>query len=370
MNRRQFLKTSAATAALTAATGLPLTAASPAVRSENRSKTTKIASYYFAAYIYMSNPRHIREDMEWMAGIGTDYVCISNLEQDLFAAYENVALIIAEAERVGMRVISVPSRWAGLVAGAPKVPSLFSVLNPKTWIVNAKGNTRMMTRATGAISSVHSPETYDFFCESLAELYKQHPTLAGFIIDEPKGFVIDHSKQAVAALGKNAPRAAHLAAAGDFYGRVCEFAKKKWPDKYTIMFQQAHYPQDELAAGAAVKFLDFYGADGRPWGMEEDSRMEQNQEGQESGRGKVLLSGRGESFIKAARSVPGRKSFLLAENHNLKASMLEPMERNYPAVLALRPDLFTYYYYPRSMEQPDRAMKIIGDNIKKFTQSS
>ena len=32
-------------------------------------------------------------------------------------------------------------------------------------------------------------------------------------------------------------------------------------------------------------------------------------EGQESGKGKVLLSGKGESFIKAARAQPGRKNF-------------------------------------------------------------
>ena len=104
------------------------------VRSINRSRS-KIAAYYFRAHMYTCVPRHIREDMEWMADKGTDYVCPAFLEQDLFAAYENHALIAEEAARVGMQVLAVPSRWGGLTAGAPKVPSLFSMLNSQTLIV-------------------------------------------------------------------------------------------------------------------------------------------------------------------------------------------------------------------------------------------
>lgn len=369
MKRRQFLRTSAAGATL-ATTGLPLAAAVSAPgHSINRSRT-KVSAYYLAAHIYTCVPRHVREDMAWMADKGTDYVCVSILEQDLFAAYENQALVVQEAARLGMKVIAVPSRWGGLTAGAPKVPSLFSVLNPQTWIVNRQGSTRMMSRATGAISSVHSPETFDFFCATLTEMYRQHPTMAGFVIDEPKCFVVDRSKQALAALGDEAPEAAHLAAAGAFFSRVCRFAKDNWPDKLTLMFQQANLPAAELAAGAAVQHLDYYGADGRPWGLEDDRKMVSTDAGQESGKGKILLSGRGESFIRAARAVAGRKSFLLAENHNLTANMIEPLQRNYPAVLALRPDMFTYYYYPRNVAEPERTMESIGRHLKKLTREA
>ena len=60
-----------------------------------------------------------------MAGVGTQNVCVSLLEQDLFAAVENVNIIIAEAKRAGMQVLGVPTRLAGVYAGAPKVPSLW-----------------------------------------------------------------------------------------------------------------------------------------------------------------------------------------------------------------------------------------------------
>ena len=336
----------------------------------NRGRGTKLAAYYIGANVYTCVPRHVREDMEWMADKGTHYVCISILEQDLFASHENLALTVAEATRVGMQVLAVPSRWGGLTAGAPKVPSLFSVLNPQTWIVNEHGSTRLMTKATGAISSVHAPETLRFFCDTLSEMYRQLPQLAGFILDEPKCFIVDRSKMAIAALGPNAPVTAHYAAARDFFSKVCGFAKQKWPDKYTMLFQQAHLSPAELAAGAGVQHLDFYGADGRPWTLEDDARMADTGGDEGGGRGKVLLSGKGEAFIKSAHSVEGRKSFFLAENHNLKTSMIEPLERNYSRVLALRPDIFTYYYYPRNVEDPDRLMDIIGKNLKSFSRSS
>mgnify|MGYP003336928488 CR=1 FL=1 len=45
----------------------------------------------------------------------------------------------------------------------------------------------------------------------LAELFRQHPTMAGFILDEPKAFNIDTSPMAVAALG---------AALGEAHGSI------------------------------------------------------------------------------------------------------------------------------------------------------
>ena len=50
--------------------------------------------------------------------------------------------------------------------------------------------------------------------------------------------------------------------------------------------------------------------------------------------------------------------------------MIVPLERNYPQLLALRPDLFTYHYYPRNVEGADRVMDIMGKNLKAFARSS
>lgn len=366
MNRRAFIKSSSALAAsaVPAATRL---SAEEKVRSHNRGPA-RIAAYYFRAHMYTCVPRHVRMDMEWMADKGTDFVCPAVLEQDLFAAQENLDLITSEAERVGMRILAVPSRWAGLTAGAPKVPSLFSSLNPQTWMVGKDGTTGVSPQVSGVISSIHSPETLDFFCESLSTLFAQHPTWAGVIIDEPKAFRQDFSSMAKRALGEKAPVSAHHQAAADFYSRICEFVKKHWPDKYTILFEKADSPDKELAVSSSVHPLDYFGADGRPWGLQDDDLMKGTDKNQESGHGKVLLSGVGEKFIELAHRQKGRKSFLLLENHNLQASMIDALDRNYPAVLSLPADMFCYYYYPRNVEEPERVMEIIGRHLKRHTQ--
>jgi hypothetical protein len=367
MNRRSFLQKSVAAASLA-----PLASAVPAAapRETVGSSRPRIAAYYLRAHMYTCVPRQVRDDLQWMADKGTDYVCVGVLEQDLFAAQENHALVISEAARAGLRVLAVPSRWAGLTAGAPKVPSLFSVAHPDTWMVNKKGTTHVSPQVSGVISSIHHPKTLAFFCETLAELYRQHPALAGFIIDEPKCFNVDTSKMAVAALGAEAPLTAHLNAAGDFFSRVCRFAKDKWPDKLTLMFQKAdnHRPE-ELAAGGGVGPLDYYGCDGRPWTLEEDAKFPGGGAAQESGKGKVLLSGVGQKFIDTAHRVPGRGAFFLAENHNLSSAMIAPLERHYAAALALRPEMFAYYYYPRNVDEPDRVMEIIGRELRRFRQA-
>lgn len=342
-------------------------AASHEIQSNNRSRA-KVAAYYFRGHMYTCVPRHVREDMEWMADKGTDYVCPAVVEQDLFAAEENLNLITVEAERVGMRVLAVPARWAGLTAGAPKVPSLFSALNLGGLMQLKNGSTSVSEKVTGIISSIHAPETLAFFCESLELMYRQHPSWAGLIIDEPKAYRADYSPMAIKALGRDAPIEAHYGAFTAFLSKVCAFAKQRWPDKLTILFEKADSNDQKLASASTVGPLDYFGADGRPWGLAIEKQLSADAGGID-GDHKVLLDGVGEKFIGLARQQDQRKSFLLIENHNMTVPMVDLMERNYAAVLKLPADMFCYYYYPRNVVQPERAMQIIGQHIKRFTSS-
>src|SRR6266545_942684 len=104
MKRRDFTKLG-----LVSAFGTPvLLKAKQAEASETQTRTssnkgkTLINAYYFRAHMYTLVPRHVREDMKWMADIGTNIVSIAVLEQDLFAAVENIKIVCSEAERVGM----------------------------------------------------------------------------------------------------------------------------------------------------------------------------------------------------------------------------------------------------------------------------
>lgn len=365
MNRRDFLRGSVAAAAATTALGGPKNEIMPP-GGEAR-PPAQIGAYYLNANMYTSVPSHVRADMAWMADKGTDFICIGILEQDLWAARENLNLIISEAERVGIKALAVPSRWGGLTAGAPKVPSMFSVLHPHTWMLDEHGRSGFSPITSGVISSVHWPETLRFFCDTVSELYRQHPTLAGLIIDEPKAFLMDYSAKAREVLGANAPRQAHLAAAARFYDEVCGYAKRLFPEKLTLLFNQAHYPDDQNTLCASMRNTDYYGADGRPWDLDADRRWEGGGEHQESGKGKILLSGKGRKFIDLARA-NGKKSLLLIENHNFTADMIAPMDQHLPEVLKLGADLYIYYYFPRNVAAPERTMAALGRHLKTLKQ--
>ena len=50
-------------------------------------------AYYLRHHMYTLVPRHVREDMAWLADQGTDAVSIAVLEQDLFASRYNIEII-------------------------------------------------------------------------------------------------------------------------------------------------------------------------------------------------------------------------------------------------------------------------------------
>ena len=72
-------------------------------------------AYYFQHHTFSIVPRHVREDMEWMADVGTNAITLAVLEQDLYANEANMDLICREADRVGIAVHAVPSRWGGVL---------------------------------------------------------------------------------------------------------------------------------------------------------------------------------------------------------------------------------------------------------------
>lgn len=324
-------------------------------------------AYYLNAHMYTSVPRHVREDMEWIAAAGSDFICISLLEQDLWAAGENLDLIIAEATRVDLKVLAVPSRWGGLTAGAPKVPSMFSVRHPHTWMKDAQGTTQFHDTTCGVISSVHWPETLEFFKVSLDRFFARHPALAGLVIDEPKALqFFDYSPKATSILGPNATRSKHVQAAIDFYDDVLGHVRRRHPDKLRLMFVPAQTPTDDILRCAAMKNVDYFGADGRAWDLATDARWQGIDANSESGRGKVLLSGVGQQFVDASRR-HGKKTLFLIENHNLTEDMIEPMDRFLPELLGLEVDMILYYYYPRNIPDPDRVMSIIRRHLRPAT---
>lgn len=353
MERREFIKST-----LMASAGVALFP--ELVHAKREYEHTSVTggkvlnAYYFRAHTYTIVPHQVKEDLKWMADLGTNVVSIAVLEQDLFAAVENIQIICNEANKLGMKVFVVPSRWGGMFAGAPKVPSLFSVKNPQTWVL-AKNGKPLTNSISGVISSIHYPETKAFFIESLDRVFKTWD-IDGVIWDEPKSFIKDYSKKATENLGPDADLRSHVKATIDFYSQINKHIKTNYPKIQTSMFAYAHLSDMIVKEAAHTEYLDYYGCDGRPWRNEDG--------GQQEGEGKVLL-GMGERYLKEAKRV-GKKGLWLIENHNMQMADIKLMDRRMDEVLSKDIDQLIYYYYPRNIENPDVAMDILAKHLRKF----
>lgn len=356
MKRREFVKKGSV---LTTGIGLGSAAGATMVDSQQPSKPGDkddkvLNAYYFCAHTYTMVPGHIREDLKWMAGMGTDVVSLSILEQDFFAAVENVEIVCNEAARLGMKIFAVPSRWGGLFAGAPKVPSIFSATHPGSWVLEADG-TPYRSAYSGVKSSIYYPEVYDFVCASIDQVFGLWD-IAGIIWDEPKSYSLDYSPKAREVLGEDPSRSKHLDHVVDFHGRISRHVKEQFPDKVTCLFNHASSDDLVVQKSAATGWLDYFGADGRPWGPEDGGKLE--------AAGKTLL-GPGERHLEAAHQ-NGKKSLWLMENHNMRTEDIRLMKRRMPEILEKPVDHLIYYYYPRNLEDPDRNMEAVANALKEF----
>lgn len=321
------------------------------------------SAYYFRAHQYTFVPSQVDADLAWMAEHGTDAVVIGILEQDLHAAVENVAGICAAAERHGMRSFITPSRWGNLVAGCPKVPSVFSSTRPDALAHKADGAPSI--GFLGGHASIHHPDTVAFFQQSLERCFELWP-ISGVIWDEPKGIdVVDHSPAAVAAFADHdwdiTDPAQHEAAAVGFFETVSAPLRKQHPDAHLGLFTFGWESDHRAELFSALPSMHSVGCDGRPWprGMgSTDSGLSRNPGG---GAGKSLITD-GPRFIDAARRA-GKDPLFLIENHAVKRSDHPLLEEYLPQVLSQDIGHLIYYYYPRSCETPDETMALIGDQL-------
>lgn len=310
------------------------------------------SAYYFRQHLYTLVPRHLREDLAWIADTGTDNVCLAILEQDLYAAKANLDIICREAERVGLRVTAVPSRWAGILAGAPKVPSTYAANHPETWVLGEDGRP-FTSRVSGPAMSVHHPATIELFRSCLETLLAW--PIAGIVWDEPKTLHLrDRSLLAMAALGARAPIERHVDAFADFLDARSLEAKALRPGLHVSLFVYSQLVGYEIDRLARMASLDFFGCDGRPWRLEDGGVLE--------GPDKVLLPN-AERFLAAART-QGKGGLILIENHAMNLADAALMDRRLPEVLALGAEHLLYYYYPRDLEDPDAQMAIMARHLR------
>ncbi|NQZ76385.1 MAG: hypothetical protein HRT61_09790 [Ekhidna sp.] len=347
MKRREFIITS---------TGAVAASMLPFSMLAQQKKDRKLAAYYFLAGMYTLKPDSIRSELDEMASWGMQVVCIGVTSLALNRAPRNINFILEECHKRKMECHIVPSRIAGITAGAPISPSSFSQLNPDAWIKDKDGQTPL--RKVGPICSFYHPKVVDYYHELMVEMLDLWD-LDGIIWDEPKtSYWQDHSSLAL----KNNPTAdfrTYMKDHTDFFSSVNKTIKDKKKNCTITFFDEAVRPDIVVEEIAKMKYLDYYGTDGKPWPREASPL------GMEAERSKKVVPVYGERFFTKARK-NGLKTMCLPENHNMSRQDNDLMEKHLPQILELDIDMWVYYYYGRNQEEPERNMQIIKDNIKTF----
>lgn len=375
-SRRDFLQKSAITAAAAGslAVGARLAtgpATTPRAAAAGTPPWQILNAYYFRGNMYTSVPSAVRADMEWMADHGTTAVTIGVIEQDLDSAIENIDRICTEAHRVGMKVFATPSRWGNIVAGSLKVPSIFTNKHSDSWILGSSGKPSDPA-GFGFASSVHYPEVVDFFKTSIEQLLTQWP-IEGIIWDEPKTLESkDFSPNAVAQKPPDSTDDWYTDSVCDFFDDVSGYAKSVNPNVVVSLFIYSTYSDSDenpyvLQRCAQINNIDYFGCDGRPWRVTDD--LGPLGDGR-SPNTKVLLPN-AQQFIAAARQ-NGKGGVLLMENFDYDPPQpyyIDLTARTVPEVIALKPEHLIYYYYGRSLTDPDSAMKVIATALDNAQRS-
>jgi hypothetical protein len=229
-------------------------------------RNRRLIAYYFMGQDLCVVRRHLRADLEWMAGIGTDGVAIGCHEFQLdYGNQQQLDLLFAEAQRAGLEVHAIPSRWGGLVAGWPPAAGMFAATHPQTWILDAQGRPLRHTFCAGPLCSIYAPETQAFFLDAVDRLLNAWP-IAGIVWDEIKVMhEEDHSPQALAACGGPARGAAHRRRVMEFFGAANRRARERRPDLTIACFVYAQLSDEILQACATMDGLDSFGIDGHCW---------------------------------------------------------------------------------------------------------
>lgn len=313
---------------------------------------------YFRAHMYTCVPRHIREDLTRMEEAGAEAVTVSVLEQDVFAAVENLRIIHQTARDLGMRMYADIARWGGLVSGTPKVPSLWPSLRPETWKRHADGRPVPSFGDLAPTSSVFHPDTFAFFREYLERMFEVVP-FDGLFWNEPKTLHIpDHSAAAVDWFRERdldiQDAREHARAHAAFFGRLNVEARRMMPSVDIGCFLM---PTTRAYAEpfAAMPELNTFGCDGRAWRHADEKAPLAYKD--------KCLPDLAPPFMELARR-HGLKTFAFIENIDVPDAYLPVLDRGLPETLGMGFDHVLYYYYGRSVESPDRCMEIMFRHLR------
>jgi hypothetical protein len=311
------------------------------------SESRYLSTYYFHGQDLCMVPRHVREDVAWMAAHRVDGVCVGVHDADLLGG--NTAMVCEIIREAGLDVWLIPSRLGGLMAGWGRQPSYLSADHPEWWARLADGRPR---RSFGPQVSVFHPDVPAALAETVAKMLRMFPA-TGIVWDELKSLHgEDHGPAAVDRLGRPALEADLIRGTVECFSDINRRLKQEFEALKIACFLYADTRPDVVDRCAAIAALDEFGCDGKCY------RPGESRAG-EGGENKVLLGGNDARFNAAARR-NGCRSFTLLETQLLDEPTLELTFSRLPEFLGTKTGHLAYYYYPYGLADPERVMPALG----------
>jgi len=307
-----------------------------------------LSAYYFYGQDLCIVPRHVREDIAWMAGHGVDGVFVGMHDADLLGG--NTALVCEMIREAGLDVWLIPSRVGGLVAGWGRQPSHLSINHPQWWARLADGSPR---KNCGPQVSVFHPEVPDAIAETVCRMLEQCPA-TGIVWDEIKTvYGEDHSHAAIDYLGHAASEAELVDGTVECFSAINRRLKQAHPGLRIACFLYSFIRQEYVERCATIDLLDEFGCDGKCF-------MPGEMDVPESAGGTKVLMGGNDARFAAAAIRNGLAPFTLLETQLLNTPALELSLLRMQEYLPEKTGHLSFYYYPYGLAEPERFMPAIG----------
>jgi hypothetical protein len=316
-----------------------------------------LSAYYFMGQDLCMVQQHTRNDMRWLADHAFDAINVG-VHEEQYRQPLGLQLVVEEAHAAGLKVIAIPSRWCGLIAGWPVLAGHFTASRPDVWMRQADGSP-LLKNFCGPLCSVHHPDVRAHMI-TCTERVLQTWDLDGLMWDELKTLhETDHHPLALAKYDGPASGAAQVAATLEIFAACNHAARKIKPHLRICSFLYAYLPDEILRPWAATPGFDDIGLDGK-LGWATDYGMQPPYT-------KALLD-HGPRFIAEAKAT-GRRSFALIETQDLDAPQAGITLRRLPELLAQGFDHLSVYYHPLVKEPSAQITEQIGPPLRDWRRS-
>ncbi len=308
----------------------------------------RINFYYLAHGFFVMNPRQIADDYREIKDLGADSLTYAILEQDEEFCPATVEMHFAMAHKAGLKVYVIFSRFGGLFAGAPRVPSLFATNNPEVLMRNENGG--VYGGDIGVVACVNNPKFAGFFDETTARLLSRFE-IDGVVLDEPKvAGMACHCDACRRLRGEADPLRFQKESFAGWLGRIITNMKRQKPGLEVALFNDTLQDTEFHEMTAKLAGLDYHGIDG--------SLSLQGVDPKRPGRTKMPLLDQLPEAKRIAHS-NGKKLMAVCENFQVPASQIPAWEASFAKVLEFRPELLVFFHYAPNTDDPEALQEMV-----------